>query len=160
MLRLALVAALVQTAVGRDDASDAPAFVALSACAGHGFDPSRLACGTCALVARALGAAHASASACTSCCSSALDIRGGGRFDAAEVRVCRPRAAGGLAEWLEKAEAQWAEKGVAVVDGACAEAPSVVLSRDADDGGAPVHVPVGAWRQEDISAFLEASLVV
>lgn len=145
-----------------DAAAAPPAFVPLSACVPLGFDPATLACGTCAAISRALGAAHATTSACKSCCSAALDLLDGGfsaprrKFDGAEVVLCRARPSGGLNEWLEKSEAAWAAKGVGVTD-SCAEPSAIVLSRDGAEDAA-VRVSVGSWRHEDVSAFLEESL--
>ena len=155
---LLLLAAQPLAAHGEEPPAAAPLIWA-SQCAAHNFTAGALPCGTCKLLSRALGAAHASALACRSCCSASLDIGTGAapgarkQFDTVSLRLCRMQAGGaGVSEWLEKREESWAARGVAVED-VCAygEPPAVVLRNDGDEaeagaeaGGAAAAAPAAA----------------
>ena len=109
-----------------------------SECESLGFQAGQLPCGTCSLLAKALGSSSEVVQQCKSCCSPQLDVgtvSSRKKFDTVTVRVCRAQpGGGGVNEWLEKKESSWAEKGV-VVEDACTmygEPASIVLSNDGD----------------------------
>ena len=94
-LRLRSSASLLLVLAALADLPLGAAALTIAECATRGFRAGETACGTCAIVRKALGEASEHAADCAACCSGTLDWRDARRYDSAILQLSRGGGGGG-----------------------------------------------------------------
>jgi hypothetical protein len=153
-----------------------------SACAFIGYIPGELDCATCSLIQKALEKGGAEEAAlCRACCSDTIGLRSMKKFETARLEVPKVNnmfgnmmimqgqeqspysaAGNGPKEWIEKSMAGWEDAvEIELVNSKTSDAGTgavLVLQPEEGSDAAPLRVPVGSWKYEQIDAFLKRKL--
>ena len=153
-----------------------------SGCAAIGYIPGELDCATCTLIHKAIDNGGAEeAAACRACCSDTIGLRSLKKFENAKLEVPKANsmfgnmmmmqgqeqspyssAGNGPKEWIEKSMAAWEDAiEIEMVNSKTSDAGNgavLVLQPEEGSDAAPLRVPVGSWKYEQIDAFLKRKM--